>query len=351
MFEALTDYAECADELATMSEERKMTFLQNQLEGLQRPQTRRDQIERLFNLITEVSQPFDHKRIMGKNLVKQLTKVPRRKPKILVDIAALMSWWRGKSAAERWTQLRNDAILFYILATGRRASNAKRALMPEIVVRGVAILNDELKAKRDDLCHGRRVLIWRSSDKAVCPVRIIQKYLDHETTQKLVNEWTGPKESCPLFFGCEGVQPAPTTLSKDRCRNIVTQALRSAGCLKDNLGRALTQKAIRATQWTRAEAARVDSEFVRVMQARKPTKSETNAYLGDSTFVGYTDLMLQVSDECDMKSVVNINTAQQIYEREQSEIAKQAPARRSTRARTPTARTRLGVADQNSLLI
>lgn len=332
VFEALTAQFD-TDDICELTEEQRLTFFRTQLTGLRRPQTKRDQLERLFNLFRELDDPnFDHKQKMGRNMVHSLTDLPRRKPKILINLDGLMSWWRARLPATSWIQTRNDAILFYVLTTGRRAANAAKALMPESRVDDLALLLDELKPKRDERGRGRRVLIWQSTDAHVCPVRVIQKYLDHPTTTALADNWTDTKENCPLFFASD--TPTPQALSKDRARNIITEALKSAGCLTDNLGRRLTQKALRGTQWTRALAAGAPTEFVRVMQARKPAKPETQAYFCDSSYRDFTDLMVGVKKTCTFGTLdlVDINKAEEI--RKSSMEIRRSPRLASTSSKS-----------------
>lgn len=276
--------------------ETQLNFLNEQICNYNsnfKPSTIRNQVNELLNLLRDLHDPaIDWKQRMGIALVKATPREPTNYRKTLWDVPQLLQHWLQQPKTNTWRSTRDNAILFYLLCSGRRASNAACALMPRLHVRNTAILLTEVAAKGDAARTGRNLLVWKASRQEICPVRIIEEYLDHPTTQRMLRDFSGTLK--PLFFTEAGGR-----ISADRVRNIAKQILRASGQTHDQFGRPVHVKFVRHTSYTVATRAGVPIVMIKQMQARKQTDSETAHYLVDGCLRGWTDLMLAINKSID----------------------------------------------------
>jgi hypothetical protein len=341
-FEALTRrYGTNPEKLKKLSEEEKINFLEKETAELERPETRRNQINRLFNMLDEISGQTQKSSNLaqkaGLEIIRRASTGPEEIRKTTWDVPKLLAWWtRSEDSIKDWTEIRNDAILFYQLVSGRRASNAAEAGQPKFRIRGEGILFAEARTKMDRLRKGIHWLCLKSSNPSICPVRVLDKYIDHPKTRALASHWSylHPHiKHIPLFLKDE--EGNPTHLSPDRVSTILREFLIRSQCDKDSLSRRVLPSFIRHTSLTRANLAGIPEKFIRQMQGRKQKHSEDKHYLLSGALKGWSDLMLHIKDECE-HSPSNFLNIQNLYDAQS--VIEHNQVRRSTRVRRPNQR-------------
>lgn len=284
-----------------MSLEQKILFMQQTLRGLPRPKTRRNQINRLFNIIEETSNPSALlEQRFGLNWVKSKTIPNRVSKKTTINIAKFLSFWKNAmSSHEDWLDIRNDAIITMFMITGRRGANIARMDAPIYHFRDEVFHFTEFGSKGDPEHEGFPFVIYRSSDPSFCPVRIIQRYLDHPKTVELASLWKRQKDYIPLFFqDPEARELIP--LTGKRINSVAKEYLKKAGCRTDNVGRKVSAKNFRHTHFTRATLGKIRSEYILAIQARKQgLKVGDIHYSEDGTYFQFSDFMFYLRNKCD----------------------------------------------------
>jgi len=306
-------------------------------QNLPDPTTRRNQVNRLFNLLKEVKTKNFHAKA-GIELIKKFKTKTKEPCKIIWNVPKLLQWWKAhQTKPSEWEEIRNNAILFYLLSSGRRASNAACAIQPKYKVKGKGILFTEIKTKTDHRRDGIHWCLLPASDITICPVRILETYLEHPHTQHLIAQVmeTHPESlSIPLFLTSDK-HGVPRGLSADRISTILKLYLQKAEVDRDSLGRKVLPSFIRHTVLTRATLARVPAKFVKQMQGRKQDKCEHRFYLLEGALIQWSDFILHIRDDIDT-SPKFFKTIADVYEEDKKEMATDDPSFvRERRSRKP----------------
>jgi D-ribose pyranose/furanose isomerase RbsD len=272
---------DCSPEIA-------VNFAEDHTEGSRKPASQLDKVRDLFRTLFRcIGKDADSpardtifKKAKSEIIISQTTVMTPPPPH--VDWDRLVTYLKANPVAPnaKWEQIRNHAFTLYTLALGRRPSNATRAIIPtplEITPWGIRI--SEFKFKQDGSRKGHHVFLPSCSNRTVCPVVAIKRYLDHPTTIDLVSFATHslqPGERVSLFLKRPGIPLQAGTVSAR-----IQELFKSAMISPDIMGRQVTPRDIRPAVFSKLKnlAQKVSSTVINHMQSWKLKKVSSKFYL------------------------------------------------------------------------
>ena len=237
------------------SSEFAVTFLEHH--AAQGPSTRTsvDQARQLFFVMFKLAQSPESNPMLSQlgssarlSLVRSSAVTVKPDPPT-VDVARLVSHLSrtSPSSSSPWIDIRNRAIMLYLLVLGRRPCNAAAALFADRDCRvewGLKV--SELGAKGDRSRRGTSVFLQTIVGRPeLCPVRAIITYLDHPTTVSVHQRLS--KDARPLFIQLEPGRSKNHRIVGATCSAIVSRELRAAGVDVDSSGQHVSARDIRAS--------------------------------------------------------------------------------------------------------
>jgi integrase len=296
-------------DLLRLTTREKLLFMRSQTMDSSVKRTRRTQVLRLFNLFQELKNPSNT--LAGdagmEILRSHTTDILPSKETTEWNIPKFLRWWKERPLSQDWIDIRDDAIIMYQLVSGRRASNVSCAVFPKYWIKGKAMFFQEFATKGDRLCKGINWTMLSCSIPEICPIRTIERYLNHPITKNLIKSWKSnfPNNVIPLIFADLEAsymkrknQRVPCRLSPDRISSITKTYMLKAGIRFDNLNRQVDPRQIRHTILTRASAGGIGDHFIRQMQGRKQEKHDKKHYLINGCLARWTDFVFYVSEHC-----------------------------------------------------
>ena len=273
-----------------------------------RPQTVTSSYRRMLNWLWTL---FNDQRSLlskiTKEVIKQRTLTPTKKGKPSVDIRTLIQFLSNYETTS-FIDLRNKAILLYVLASGRRPSNAVCAMTPlqEDVFEGRGIAFTEFKSKNDGSRIGNVNFVTSASNEKIDPIGCFLSFFRTVEFQELLDDYRAQNpnvrvDMIPLFLyrvsrGTNNGQVRP--LTADSVSNIIAKWFELAEIKTDKLRRKVHPKHIRNTQNARMKIAQVPEVIRKLTCAWALTDVADQYYFSDDGRPKQlTDFLLTISED------------------------------------------------------